>query len=70
MKTNVLSKVKNKECFTWIAGIFIRCCCISCEETVQERLEILIQNKTDNPIYIRLYPNEKYIKPLDGFVAA
>ena len=54
-----------------IANIFffIAFCCTSCEETVREELQILIQNRTDNPIHISLYPNDKYLTPLDGFVA-
>ena len=44
-----------------IAGIFIACYCTSCEETVREELQILIQNRTDSPIYITLYPKAEYL---------
>jgi len=53
-----------------IVGIFfLVACCTSCGETEREELQILIQNRTDSPIHISLYPNDKYLTPLDGFVA-
>ena len=41
-----------------IVGIFffITGCCFSCETPVHEELQILIQNRTDSPIDITLYP--------------
>jgi len=35
-------------------------CCISCEETVNERLQILIQNRTDSSIHITLFPQKAF----------
>ena len=37
----------------------IICCVISCiEEKVSESLQILIQNRTDDSIHIKLYPKD------------
>jgi hypothetical protein len=41
-----------------IALIFI---CISCEEEVHETLHISIQNRTESPINITLYPKAEYL---------
>jgi len=62
-------KMKNRFIFISITSIIIACCCISCEPPVSEELHILIQNRTNSPINISLYPNDKYLTPLDGFVA-
>jgi hypothetical protein len=41
----------------FLVGIFfLMICCISCKEKVRETLQILIQNETDSPIHVTLYP--------------
>ena len=39
----------------------LACCCISCrcKETVNENLQVLIQNGTESTIHVRLYPKVK-----------
>lgn len=54
-------KIKTKmmnRFFISIVSIFflITCCCTSCKEIEREELQIIIQNRTDNPIHISLYP--------------
>ena len=34
----------------------IACCCISCKETIYEKQQIVIQNRTDSLIHITLFP--------------
>jgi hypothetical protein len=47
------------------AGMFFLA---ACKKNVPERLQILIQNRTDSLIHVRLYPNEKFIRPGYGFI--
>ena len=47
-----------KKILTSIALVFV---CVSCGETVQETVQILIQNRTESSILITLYPKAEYL---------
>ncbi|MDR2911046.1 MAG: hypothetical protein LBV47_06750 [Bacteroidales bacterium] len=47
----------NRIILTGIA-VFAACCCISCKEKVHEILQIVVFNRTDSLLYIKLYPQK------------
>jgi len=54
----------NRFIFVTVVFFLINFCCISCKKEIEtiERLEILIENRTDSILYISLFPNEKFKK--------
>lgn len=50
----------NRITLACICAFFLTVCCFtSCTEPVFETLHILIQNNTDNPVHITLYPRDE-----------